>query len=583
MSRPWRTRQILSALASSAAIAGYLAFAHFSGAMVDETYGAESAPAFAQRLEGIDHLGWWLLGTLAFILAATYQEGAGFTEVGERAAARLRGHLHRHLLSLPMAFFSKERTGELASRLLTDSALLQESWTNDLRQAVKHGSLAVGSIALLFITAPKLALFIALTVPPTVVVGLVFGRLIRERSARAQDRLAAATIIADESLQGIAGVKACSNEDWETGRFHEALRGYIAPAVSVGRSRAAFVCAIAFIVLAAMVGLMWQGSREIAAHRLSPGELTSFMFYLALLANAGAAIGELVSRLQRMAGASARILTLLGETPEPAGEGWHPDPSNTAQTTRLTGAVAFREVSFSYPARPGQPVLSGFSLDIAPGDRVALVGPSGAGKSTLAALLFRLYEPDSGRILVDGRDLREYAAAWLRQQMALVPQDIQLFGGTVAENIAYGCPESSEAAIRDAARRAQAEEFIELLPRGYETLLGDRGWQLSGGQRQRLAIARAILKNPAILVLDEATSALDHENERLVRLGLEELMRGRTTLIIAHRLSTVRDAKRIAVIRAGALAECGSHAELMARDGFYRELCEREFTAPPLG
>lgn len=574
MAAPWRWRLVLASLASTAAIAGYLVFGHLSGAMVDLTVGPGRESPLAHLMSGIDQLGFRLFLTLLLTLASTYFEAAGFTEVGERAAARLRERLHGNLLSLPMTFFSKERSGELASRLLADGALLQESWTTDLRQGVKHICLAVGSLALLFLTAPRLALYLVLSVPPTVVAGLFFGRLIRERSAETQQKLAESSVIGEESLQNIVGVKACSSETWESARYANAVGGFVDLAVSVGRRRAAFVCVIALIAMSCMLGLLWQGSRQIAAHLISPGEFTSFMFYLALLGNAAGGLGELVGRIQRMAGAAGRIQSLLAESPEAAQTGWQPPPGNVP--VRLLGGVAFRGASFAYPSRPEQAVLQDFNLTIAPGERVALVGPSGSGKSTAATLLFRLYDPSDGQITIDDRDLRDYAASWLRSQMALVPQDIQLFGGSVRENIAYGRPEATLEEIKEAARRAQAEEFISRLPQQYDTRLGDRGWQLSGGQRQRLAIARAILKNPAILVLDEATSALDHESERLVQAALEELMRDRTTLIISHRLGALREAARIAVMNEGAIVAEGTHPELLSRSAFYRQLCQQD-------
>ncbi|MCB1093421.1 MAG: ATP-binding cassette domain-containing protein, partial [Verrucomicrobiae bacterium] len=409
--------------------------------------------------------------------------------------------------------FEGTRIGELSSRLLADVALLQETWTNDLRTFAKNVLMLSGGVILLFLLSVKLGGVVILTVPPIVVVSLWSGSRIRRESAEVQDRLSHSSVIVEEVLTAIRSVKTFANEAHEAGRFRQALDAFLRPALRVARHRAAYVCLIMLVLFSCIIFLMWCGSQEIASRGLTPGDFTGFMSALVLAATSGGLLAELVARFQRMSGATGRILSLLEETVEELNGAEIP-------STRLNGKIAFRQVDFRYPSRPEAAVLREFEIVMAPGERIALVGPSGAGKSTVTALLFRLYDPVSGVIEIDDRDLRAYPLGWLRGQMAMVPQEVLLFGGSVAENIAYGRPGATAGEISEAARRANALEFIEALPEGFETRVGDRGVQLSGGQRQRIAIARAILKDPAILVLDEATSSLDSENERLVQEAL---------------------------------------------------------------
>ena len=373
-------------------------------------------------------------------------------------------------------------------------------------------------------------------------------------------------------------MKSFANEAFEQGRYNTANHKTLAAALKAARWRAVFVAFFITAVFGGILIVLWYGAHQLQAGVLTGGELTRFVLYTTFVGGAMAQSAELFSQIQKTVGATQRVREILHETVEDEDGG--ADSSATTPTTRLRGEVAFEGVSFRYPARPDAPVLHEVDLFARPGERIALVGPSGAGKSTLTALLLRFYDPEKGTLRIDGREARDYPLTWLRNQMALVPQDVVLFGGSILENIAYGRPGADFAAVEAAARQANAHDFIGAFPEGYETLVGDRGIKLSGGQRQRIAIARALLKNPAILILDEATSSLDSESERLVQEALDHLMEGRTTFVVAHRLATIRDVDRIVVIDGGRVVETGSHDELTARpDGLYRHLSALQFGA----
>ncbi|MFQ3591916.1 MAG: ATP-binding cassette domain-containing protein, partial [Gemmataceae bacterium] len=409
-----------------------------------------------------------------------------------------------------------------------------------------------------------LTLAMLLTFPVVIVIAVVFGGMLRRVSRAAQDRLAESNVVVEETLQNITTVKAFTNESFEQARYTSALEAYVKMAVRGGLFAGAFFAFILVAIFGSIVFVLWYGATLYVRGAIDEGGLTTFMLLTLFVGGAAGSFAELYSQLQRTLGASQRVREILREPIEPQG----------GQTVgRLRGEVEFEAVHFRYPSRPEVEVLRGVSLSIRPGERVALVGASGAGKSTLVSLLLRYFDPNSGLIRVDGLPLAQYDLASLRSQMAVVPQEVMLFGGTIAENIAYGRPGATRAEIEAAAQRANAQEFITRLPEGYDTRVGERGVQLSGGQRQRIAIARAILRDPAILLLDEATSALDAESERLVLEALDRLMEGRTALVIAHRLSTVRGADRIFVLDQGQVVESGTHAELMNRpDGTYRTL-----------
>jgi ATP-binding cassette subfamily B protein len=564
-----------------------LAFAIGAGCLVDGTLGlSDGGGNFWNdqlrpwlRVENINVVGGVLAGLMVVVVVTRYFELSWFNELGERAIAALRETLFARLVRFPMAFFSRHRVGDVASRLLTDLAQVQEYWVNDLRQVQTHGTIVLGSSVLMALTSLKLTLVLAVVAPITIIGGYLIGKQIRRGSARTQARLGDAAVILEETLQGIQHVKVNAAEDWEAQRYAHSLRAALTPAIRAARHRALFICVVAFVLLAAWVFLMWQGSRLIEERpghprELSPGAFNTFMFLVFYAMSSAGTLAEVFSRMPKAMAAADRVSELLDEPAEPA------DEAAGTQFPRLRGEVVLEDVSFSYPTRKDLPVLCGVSLRVAAGEKIALVGSSGAGKSTLANLVCRLFEPTAGRVLIDGRPATEYPLHWLRSQTAFVPQEILLFGGTVGENIAYGRPETPAEEIRAAASKARALEFIETLPQGFDTPVGDRGSQLSGGQRQRLALARAILRDPAILILDEATSALDSQNESRIQEALEGVMEGRTTFIIAHRLSTVRQVDRIVVLDAGRVVETGSHAELYARGGAYRDLCDHQYFDP---
>ena len=533
------------------------------------------------------------LGTQAFF---SFFASLWFAQVGESSLADLRRDTYARLIRLPMTFFSTRRVGELSSRIASDLAQVQDTLIGTMPHILRQTLFLFGGVVLITRTSLRLTGVMLATVPVLIGITLIFGRLIRRYSRDSQDRLAESNVVIDETLQGIQVVKAFTNEDYEINRYALGLHRFLDVALRGAWYRGAFVSFIVFALFGGIVFVLWYGAGLVLTGSLTVGELTSFMIYTMFVAGALGTFPELYSQIQRTLGATQRVRELLQETPESDATipTWDGLPSPSIQTDGLgspshvatqpngertvRGEVIFEHVSFRYPSRPEFEVLRDINLEAQPGQRIALVGPSGAGKSTVTALLLRFYDPDAGRILIDGRDARQYPLHELRRHMALVPQDVSLFGGTIMENIAYGRPGADEAAVIAAARQANAHDFVASFPDGYRTLVGDRGIQLSGGQRQRVAIARAILKDPAILILDEATSSLDSESESLVQQALDVLMRGRTSLIIAHRLSTVRTADRIYVLKEGKTIESGTHAELMERrDGIYRNLSELQF------
>jgi ATP-binding cassette subfamily B protein len=585
-----RKRLALGALAIQIGTWLQLLFSVGAGGLVDGTLGRADAPGnvWAQtlrpwlRFDDINHVGLVLAGLMVCVVVARYFEFTLFFEAGERAIAGLRQALFSRLVHLPMAFYVQRRVGDLASRLLTDLTQVQEHWVNDLRQIQSHGTVVAGSLILMIVTSPKLSMVFAVVVPITVAGAVLIGRHMRREARLTQTRLGESAVILEESLQGIQHVKVNAAEAWEIGRFAASLERALVPALRGGKQRALFICLVAVVLLGAWVFLMWHGSRLIQGApgqppELSPGAFTTFMFCVAFAMSSGGTLAEVVSRLPKATAAASRVAEVLDEPPEPSGP---LDATESVPAGRLRGEVVFSNVWFAYPSRPDEPVLRGIDLFVRAGEKIALVGPSGAGKSTLAALVCRLFEPQQGTVLIDGRPAQAYPLSWLRGQMAFVPQEILLFGGTIGENIGYGKPATSTDEIRAAAIQARALDFIEALPMGLDTPVGDRGSRLSGGQRQRLALARAILRDPAILILDEATSALDSQNESLIQEALDDVMATRTSFIIAHRLSTVRRVDRIVVLAEGKVVETGTHAELHALGGVYRDLCDHQYFDP---
>ena len=574
--RPYRRRFIIALVASSVSMAFGSMFPYLVGTLLDASIPSLKGLAVAPWQRDLDTVALVLLGTLLLQAGLMFVASLSFNLVGERAVVDLREDLYGRLITQPLRFFGEHRVGELTSRLSSDLAQIQDTLTFTVAQTVRQAMLLAAGLAMIALTSVKLSLVMLSSVPVVMLIAVLFGRRIRQNSTHAQDRLAETSTVVEETLQGIANVKAFGNEAFEQRRYRAGLQGYLEVILRSARHRAALIAFIIFVIFGAIVLVMWYGSHLMQRGELSHGELTRFVLYTLFIGGGVSALPEIISSVQKTLGATQRVRELLREPtelPPRAVERTEPVP-------RLSGRVEFDDVSFRYPSRADLPVLQHLQLAAAPGEKIALVGPSGAGKSTIVSLLLRFYEPDSGRLLLDGRDAREIDLAAVRGNMAIVPQEVMLFGGSIRENIAYGRPRASEEEIRAAAERAHCHEFIARFPEGYDTLVGERGVKLSGGQRQRLAIARALLKDPAILILDEATSSLDSESEALIQQALDVLLEGRTAFIIAHRLATIRRADRIYVIEAGAVSESGTHEELIAREGgTYRRLAEMQFSA----
>ncbi|HET6244040.1 MAG: ATP-binding cassette domain-containing protein [Bacteroidetes bacterium] len=491
-----------------------------------------------------------------------------FVNVTENMLATLRQTIYSHLITLPMSFFGQRRVGELNSRLSSDITQLQDTFTTTIAEFLRQFLLIVGGIAFLSYTSGQLTLIMLSIVPVVAILAVVFGRYIRKISRSVQDATAGANTIVEETLQGIANVKSFANEFFETQRYKKQTSEIVRIALKGGVARGAFASFIILCLFGAIVFVIWYGVKMVNMGELSIGAMFQFVLYSVFVGASIGGIAELYAQIQKAFGATERIFEILDEPAE--------NISLTQQIqidNKLNGKVVFKNVEFSYPSRKEIVVLKNISFEAKSGELIAVVGPSGAGKSTLASLLLRFYDVSNGQILIDDKDIKNYSLSELRSQMALVPQEVLLFGGTIKENIVYGAPGSSMDEIIEAAKKANAHSFIEHFSEGYETIVGERGIQLSGGQRQRIAIARAVLKNPAILILDEATSSLDSESERLVQDALEKLMRDRTSFVIAHRLSTIVSADKILVIDKGEVVESGRHEELMQKEkGLYKNL-----------
>ncbi|SIT69437.1 ATP-binding cassette, subfamily B [Ectothiorhodosinus mongolicus] len=494
------------------------------------------------------------------------------TWIGERVVADVRRAVFTRVLRLDPSFFEVTRTGEVISRLTTDTSLVQVVVGSTLAIAMRNFLLFCGGLTLLAITSPKLTFWVMLGVPLVFIPIWILGRRVRDLSRQSQDRVADVGAYIDETLYGIRTVQAFCREAVDTLRYGQQVEGAFQAAVNRTRVSALLSALVMLLVFTAIALVLWVGGHDVLAGRMTHGQLAAFVFYAVLVAGAVGALSEVIGELLRAAGAAERLIELLDTEPtitSPAMAAALPVPA--------AGKVEFDNVVFRYASRPDSPALDGIHLTLAPGEKLALVGPSGAGKSTLLQLLLRFYDPESGVIRFDGVDLRCADLAQLRQRMALVPQDPVIFGASAWENIAFGQDNASADAVRAAAEAAYASEFLDRLPDGFDSHLGERGVRLSGGQRQRIAIARAILRDPALLLLDEATSALDAESERLVQEALERLMQNRSTLIIAHRLATVRQADRIIVMDQGCIVATGSHDQLIAQGGLYARLAELQF------
>lgn len=496
-----------------------------------------------------------------------------FGLVTYKALALLRMTTYKHLISSPMSYFSKRRVGELSSRITSDIALLQDTFTTTIAEFLRQFiTIPVGMFFLLFISF-RLTVFMIAVIPVVAIIGIFFGKYIKKLSKEAQDDIADANTVVDETLHGIASVKAYANEFFEIIRYKKSIDSSVSTSIKRALWRGVFIGLIMFAAGTAIVSIIWYGLHMVQNEVITLGELLSFAIYSALLGFSFAGAADLFSQLQKAIGATENLMDILDETTE----------NVTLEQTpeiKIEGNLVFNNVCFSYPSRRDIQVLKGITFNVEQGKQIAIVGPSGSGKSTIAGLIFRFYDPESGNITIDGKELNDYELSQIRNQMAIVPQEVMLFGGTIKENIEYGKPNAKDEEIFEAAKKANALEFIESFPEKFETLVGDRGIQLSGGQKQRIAIARAILKDPSILVLDEATSALDSESERLVQEALERLMEGRTSIVIAHRLSTIKKADAIIVLDNGKIKEKGTHEELVKKEnGIYKNLSTLQLTA----
>ncbi|XHF14935.1 ABC transporter transmembrane domain-containing protein [Archangium gephyra] len=495
-----------------------------------------------------------------------------FTTAGERVVTRLRQQLFSSLMAQEVGFFDERRTGELTNRLASDTAVLQNAVSVNISMGLRNAAQALGGIALLLYTSPVLTGLMLAIVPAVAVGAVTYGRRVRGLSKKTQDALAAANTVAEESLSGIRTVRSFAAERHEVERYRSATeRAYDITRHRVMQS-SIFMTVASSASMSAVAVVLWYGGRLVLDGRMTAGDLASFLMYSMMVAFALGALTDLWADFMRAAGAAERVFELIDRKPAIPSEGGE-------RLASVQGRVEFQQVRFAYPTRPDVPVLQGIDLKLDAGEVVAIVGPSGAGKSTIAGLLARMYDPQGGSVVLDGRPLGALDPEWLRQQIGTVAQEPMLFATSISDNIRYGRMDATDAEVEAAARAANAHEFISRFPEGYHTLVGERGVQLSGGQKQRIAIARAVLKNPRLLVLDEATSALDAESEHLVQEALDRLMKGRSTIIIAHRLSTVIGADRVLVLEGGKVVQSGNHAALMGQDGLYRRLVERQFVA----
>ncbi len=513
-----------------------------------------------------------MLGVVAVLALASGARSYFVTTLGERVVADLRSNLFAHLTRLDPGFFDAEKTGEIASRLSADTTQLKATFGSSASIALRNLFMFVGAVAMMAVTSLKLSAFVLAAIPVIVLPLFAAGRAVRQRSRRAQDTLAEATAFATESLSAVRVMQSFVAEAFTAGRYRAAADGAYEAARHMAQARGIVTVAALFLAFGSVVVILWLGAQDVVAGRLSGGRLLQFVLYAVFGAGALGQLSEVWNEVSQAAGAAARIGDLLAVKPRITAP---VAPLTLAKPVR--GELAFKAVDFAYPGRDEGAVLRDVSFRVAPGEAVAIVGPSGAGKSTVFQLALRFYDPTRGAVTLDGLDISRLDPAALRAEIAFVPQDAFIFGASVADNIAYGSPEATLEVVVAAAKQAAAHDFIMGLPQGYETPLGERGVTLSGGERQRIAIARAILKDAPVLLLDEATSALDAESETLVQDALETLMRGRTTLIIAHRLATIVNAHRILVLEAGSIVEQGTHASLLAAGGLYARLAQLQF------
>jgi len=566
--RPHRNRIIVAILSLFMVAGALLAMGRGLAYLVDEGLGKQD-PALLDRAVFATVL-------IAFVLAlGSYLRTTLVNQIGEMVLADIRRAIFGHVIHLSAGWFEMARTGDVLARITTDTTIVQTVMTSTISMAARNVILLIGGLVMVVLSSANMSLVVLIVVPLVVLPLVIMGRRLRRASRLAQDRLADVAVQAEENISAIRTVQSFGRQDYVQGHFDAAVAGSLEASLSRVRLRGWLSGILIFLVFAGISAILWIGGQDLIAGRISAGDLSSFIFYAFLVASSTGFLSELAGDLQRAAGAAERIAALLhtdAALPEPA------EPNKLGVTHGT--ACEFENVDFAYPAYADRPAVSGISFSVQAGERVALVGPSGAGKSTLFHLLLRFYDPSAGVVRIGGEDVRGLALDDLRNHIGLVPQDPVVFSSTIRENIAFGRPDASEDEIIDAARRAEAHDFIAALPDGYASLVGEKGVRLSGGQRQRIAIARAMLRNPLLLLLDEATSALDAQSEAAVQGALENLMQDRTTLVIAHRLATVVRADRILLIENGAISAVGTHEELMVESALYRHLADLQFTAP---